>query len=84
LKEHISDRFEYLLGEADERAYRLKGSNNPIIDSGATSTCSGKINLFESLDQRYGSSLGTAGKSIKIAGRGTMRILLSSGKVARI
>jgi hypothetical protein len=38
LKEQISDRFEYLLGEADERAYRLKGSDDPIIDSGATST----------------------------------------------
>ena len=84
LKEQISDLFEYLLGEADERAYRLKGSDDPIIDSGATSTCSGKINLFESLDQRYRGSLGTAGKSIEIAGRGTMRIPLSSGKVARI
>jgi transposase InsO family protein len=84
LREHISDRFEYLLGEADKRAYRLKGSNDPIIDSGATSTCSGKIDLFESLDQRYGGSLGTAGRSIEIAGGGTMRIPLSSGKVARI
>jgi transposase InsO family protein len=80
LNERISDQFEHLL----DRAYRAKGSDDPIIDSGATSTCSGKIELFESLDQRYGGSLGTAGKSMKIAGRGPMRIPLSSGKVARI
>jgi hypothetical protein len=63
----------------------LKGSgNDPIINSGATSTCSGQIELFESLDQRYGGSLGTAGKLIKIAGRGTMKIPLSSGCIAKV
>lgn len=84
LKEQISDRFEHVLEENEEKAYQIKGSDDPIIDSGATSTCSGKIDLFESLDQRYGGSLGTAGKTMKIAGRGTMRIPLSSGKTARI
>jgi hypothetical protein len=67
-----------------EKAYQVKGGDDPIINSGVTSTCSGKIDLFESLDQRYGGSLGTASKSIKITGRGTMKILLSSGKIARI
>jgi hypothetical protein len=47
LKERISDRFEHLLEENNEKAYRVKGSDDPIIDSGATSTCSGKIDLFE-------------------------------------
>jgi hypothetical protein len=87
LREEISDQFEYLLkGEEpeEETLYRVKGNDDPIIDSGATSTCSGRIDLFESLDQRYGGSLGTAGKSIKIKGRGTMRIPLSSGTITRI
>ena len=70
--------------EENKKVYRLKGSNDLIINSRATSTCSSKINLFKSLDQRYRGSLGTAGKSIEIASRGIMRILLSSGKVARI
>jgi transposase InsO family protein len=83
LKERISDRYEDLI-EENEEAYRADENNDPIIDSGATSHCSSRIDLFESLDQRYGGSLGTAGKSITIAGRGTMRIPLSSGKVARI
>jgi transposase InsO family protein len=82
LDERISDRYEYLL--EDNTAYRVKESYDPIIDSGATSTCSGHIELFESLDQRYQGRLGTAGKSIEITGRGTMRIPLSSGKTARI
>jgi muramoyltetrapeptide carboxypeptidase LdcA involved in peptidoglycan recycling len=30
LKEQISDRFEYLLGEADERAYRLRRAMTPL------------------------------------------------------
>jgi hypothetical protein len=83
LDERISDQFEHLL---DEKACRAKGSqrHDPIIDSGATSTCSGDIEFFESLDQRYTGSLGTAGKSMKIAGKGTIRIPLSSGKKARI
>jgi hypothetical protein len=80
----VCDRFEYLLEEKSEKAYQVKGSDDPIINSGATSTCSGKIDLFESLDQRYGGRLGTAGKSMEIAGRGTMTIPLSSGKEARI
>jgi hypothetical protein len=85
LREEISNRFEYLLDKTDEKAYQLKGSgNDPIINSGATSTYSGQIKLFESLDQRYGGSLGTAGKSIEIAGRGIMKIPLSSGCTAKV
>jgi hypothetical protein len=85
LREEISNQFEYLLDETDEKAYQLKGSgNDPIIDSGATSTCSGQIKLFESLDQRYGGSLGMARKLIKIAGRGIMKIPLSSGCIAKV
>jgi hypothetical protein len=65
--------------------YQLKGSrNNPIINSGATSTCSRQIKLFKSLDQRYGGSLGTARKLNKIASRGIIKILLSSGCMAKV
>jgi hypothetical protein len=40
--------------------------------------------LFESLDQRYGGSLGTPGKLIEIAGRGVIKIPLSSRTMAKV
>jgi hypothetical protein len=30
-----------------KKAYRLKGSEDPINDSGARSTCSGKVDILE-------------------------------------
>jgi hypothetical protein len=51
LKKEISNHFKYLLDKKDETVYQLKGSgNDPIINSGATSTCSRQIKLFKSLD----------------------------------
>jgi transposase InsO family protein len=77
----ISDKFEHLI---DEEACRTKGGYDPVVDSGATSSCSPDIEFFETLDRRYSGRLGTAGKTTKIAGKGTMKILLSSGKILRI
>jgi hypothetical protein len=51
-----------------------KRSDRWVIDSGATSHCTGDIRVFENLDQRYRGSLGTAGKSLEIRGKGTVRI----------
>jgi GAG-pre-integrase domain len=82
LSERISDEFEHLIGE--ERACQAKGRDDPVIDSGATRSCSSEIELFESLDQKYRGTLGTASKSTRIAGKGTMNIPLSGGKSVRL
>ena len=44
LSERISDEFEHLINE--ERACRAKGRDDPVIDSGATRSCSSEIELF--------------------------------------
>src|SRR5581483_3993731 len=71
LSERISDRFESLI--QSENTLRVKRRGDPVIDSGATSSCSPEIDLFESLDERYCGTLGTAGKSTRIAGKGVMK-----------
>lgn len=54
-----------------------------VIDGGATSHCTGDIQCLEKLDTRYRGVLRTAGKSLKIMGKGIARIPLADG-VARL
>ena len=89
LSERISNKYESLIGDSEnenesERTLRTRESTDPIIDGGATSHCSPEIELFESLDRRYTGQLATAGKATRIAGKGVMRIPLSSGKTLRL
>jgi transposase InsO family protein len=81
LSEQISNKFESLI---DEKVLRTRENTDPVIDGGATSHCSSDIEQFESLDTRYIGWLGTAGKATRIAGKGVMRISLSSGKILRL
>ena len=85
LNERISEEYETLItDERSDEALRGKSTENPVIDSGATSHCSSDIELFESLDRRYKGSLGTAGKSTTIAGKGVMRIPLGNETTVRL
>ena len=87
LNERISNKYEFMLRDTENengKALQARESTDPVIDGGATSHCSPEIELFESLDRRYTGRLGTAGKATRIAGKGVMRVPLSSSKILRL
>jgi hypothetical protein len=83
LDERISEEFVCLLSEESVNRTNER-SDRWVIDGGATSHCTGDIRVFENLDQRYRGSLGTAGKSLEIRGKGTVRISFPNGSSTKL
>jgi hypothetical protein len=53
--------------------------NQWVIDSGATTHCTGNISKYESIDQGYRGVLGTPGHCLRIEGKGVAIIPLPKG-----
>jgi transposase InsO family protein len=68
---------------ADENAYQAKTDPRWVIDSGATAHCTDDKSIFESITPR-GGRLTTAGGSLRITGKGDVKIDLGNGFTARL
>jgi hypothetical protein len=55
------------------------GDDRWVIDSGATTHCTGDISKYESIDQRYRRVLGTPGHRLRTEGKGVAIIPLPEG-----
>ncbi|KAL1955928.1 hypothetical protein VTO42DRAFT_7913 [Malbranchea cinnamomea] len=83
ITEWISSEFQELIDrEMAHRACEAEG--RPVIDSRATSHCTGNREIFETLDTTYRGTLGAAGKSTRIEGMGTVRLPMRDGITARL
>jgi hypothetical protein len=60
------------------------GDDRWVIDSGATTHCTGDISKYESIDRGYRGVLGTPGHRLRIEGKGIAIIPLPEGHSARV